>query len=114
MKNIQNISYLPIVKNLCDSYKDGIDRFLNGISDEFNKAVNLILETKGHVVVSGMGKSGHVGRKISATLASTGTPSFFLHPAEAIHGDLGMVKKDDIVILISYSVVSSTKLFSFM
>jgi len=103
MKNIQSISYLPIVKNLCDSYKDGIDRFLNGISDEFNKAVNLILETKGHVVVSGMGKSGHVGRKISATLASTGTPSFFLHPAEAIHGDLGMVKMDDIVILISYS-----------
>ena len=103
MKNIQNISYLPIVKNLCDSYKDGIDRFLNGISDEFNKAVNLILETKGHVVVSGMGKSGHVGRKISATLASTGTPSFFLHPAEAIHGDLGMVKKDDTIILITYS-----------
>ena len=65
--------------------------------------MNLILETKGHVVVSGMGKSGHIGRKISATLASTGTPSFFLHPAEAIHGDLGMVKKDDIVILISYS-----------
>ena len=103
MKNIQNISYLPIVKNLCDSYKDGIDRFLNGISDEFNKTVNLILETKGHVVVSGMGKSGHVGRKISATLASTGTPSFFLHPAEAIHGDLGMVKKDDTIILITYS-----------
>ena len=103
MKNIQNISYLPIVKDLCNSYKDGIDRFLNSISDEFNKAVNLILETRGHVVVSGMGKSGHVGRKISATLASTGTPSFFLHPAEAIHGDLGMVKKDDTVILISYS-----------
>ena len=103
MKNIQNISYLPIVKDLCNSYKDGIDRFLNSISEEFNKAVNLILETKGHVVVSGMGKSGHVGRKISATLASTGTPSFFLHPAEAIHGDLGMVKKEDILILISYS-----------
>ena len=103
MKNIPNISYLPIVKDLCNSYKDGIDRFLNSVSDEFNKAVNFILETKGHVVVSGMGKSGHVGRKISATLASTGTPSFFLHPAEAIHGDLGMVKKDDIVILISYS-----------
>jgi len=103
MKNIQNISYIPIVKDLCNSYKDGIDRFLNSISEEFNKAVNLILETKGHVVVSGMGKSGHVGRKISATLASTGTPSFFLHPAEAIHGDLGMVKKDDIIILITYS-----------
>ena len=103
MKNIQNISYLPIVNDLCNSYKDGIDRFLNSISEEFNKAVNLILETRGHVVVSGMGKSGHVGRKISATLASTGTPSFFLHPAEAIHGDLGMVKKDDTVILISYS-----------
>ena len=103
MKHIQNISYLPIVKDLCNSYKDGIDRFLNNISNEFNEAVNLILKTKGHVVVSGMGKSGHVGRKISATLASTGTPSFFLHPAEAIHGDLGMVKKDDMVILISYS-----------
>ena len=76
---------------------------MSNITDDFNLAVKLILETKGHVVVSGMGKSGHVGRKISATLASTGSPSFFLHPAEAIHGDLGMVKKDDILILISYS-----------
>ena len=94
---------LKIVSELCLSYKDGIDRFLSNITDDFNVAVKLILETKGHVVVSGMGKSGHVGRKISATLASTGSPSFFLHPAEAIHGDLGMVKKEDILILISYS-----------
>jgi len=96
-------SSLKIVSELCSSYKDGIDRFLSNMTDDFNVAVKLILETKGHVVVSGMGKSGHVGRKISATLASTGSPSFFLHPAEAIHGDLGMVKKEDILILISYS-----------
>ena len=103
MSLISKSSSLKIVSELCSSYKDGIDRFLSNITDDFNLAVKLILETKGHVVVSGMGKSGHVGRKISATLASTGSPSFFLHPAEAIHGDLGMVKKDDILILISYS-----------
>ncbi len=73
------------------------------IDDDFEAAVHAILDCKAHVVVTGMGKSGHVGRKIAATLASTGTPSFFMHPAEAFHGDLGMVTEDDIVIAISNS-----------
>lgn len=73
---------------------------LNG---DFERAVVAMLETKGKVVVTGMGKSGIVGRKISATMASTGTPSFFLHPAEAFHGDLGMVTPDDLVFALSNS-----------
>ncbi len=70
---------------------------------DFDKACRMLLACSGRVVVSGMGKSGHVGRKIAATLASTGTPSFFLHPAEASHGDLGMLTKGDVVLAISYS-----------
>jgi len=73
------------------------------ISDDFNKAVELILTCKGKLVVSGVGKSGLIGAKMAATFASTGTPSFFLHPTEALHGDLGMIGKDDVVIAISYS-----------
>ena len=70
---------------------------------EFERACRILLACTGRVVVSGMGKSGHVGGKIAATLASTGTPSFFLHPAEASHGDLGMVTRGDVVLAISYS-----------
>lgn len=73
------------------------------IDDEFESAVKAILACHARVIVTGMGKSGHVGRKIAATLASTGTPSFFMHPAEAFHGDLGMVTSEDIVIAISNS-----------
>src|SRR5512135_1203080 len=69
----------------------------------FTRAVNLILKCRGRVVVTGMGKSGHIGNKIAATLASTGTPALFLHPAEGIHGDLGMVTKGDVVIALSNS-----------
>ena len=84
-----------------------IENLIPRIDDEFVKAVEEILRCKGRVVVTGMGKSGHVGRKIAATLASTGTPSLFLHPAEAYHGDLGMVTENDIVIAISNSGESS-------
>ena len=73
------------------------------LGDDFAAACGIFLKCKGRVVVSGMGKSGHVARKISATLASTGTPSFFLHPAEASHGDLGMLTRGDVVLAISYS-----------
>ncbi|MDP2168297.1 MAG: KpsF/GutQ family sugar-phosphate isomerase [Thermodesulfovibrionales bacterium] len=73
------------------------------INSDFEKAVDIIYLSKGRVVVTGMGKSGLVGKKIAATLASTGTPSFFMHPAEAGHGDLGMVTKDDVIIAISNS-----------
>ncbi len=73
------------------------------INDEFDKAVQIILTCKGKLVISGVGKSGLIGAKMAATFASTGTPSFFLHPTEALHGDLGMIGKDDVVIAISYS-----------
>jgi arabinose-5-phosphate isomerase len=71
--------------------------------DDFHAAADALLHATGRVVVTGMGKSGHVGRKIAATLASTGTPAFFLHPAEALHGDLGMVAPGDVVLALSYS-----------
>jgi arabinose-5-phosphate isomerase len=73
------------------------------LTEDFENAVNSIFESKGKLIISGMGKSGIVGKKIAATLASTGTPSFFLHPGEAYHGDLGMIEKEDIVLLISNS-----------
>src|SRR5688572_17332866 len=73
------------------------------VDDSFGRAVGLMYSTPGHVVITGMGKSGNIGRKIAATLASTGTPSFFLHPAEAFHGDLGMITERDTLLLISYS-----------
>src|ERR1700760_402149 len=72
---------------------------LNG---EFSRAVDILLSVKGRVVVSGMGKSGHIGRKIAATLASTGTPAQFIHPAEASHGDLGMLTRDDALLMLSW------------
>jgi arabinose-5-phosphate isomerase len=75
----------------------------DSINGEFERAVKLILSSKGRVVVTGIGKSGLIGQKIASTMASTGTPAFFLHPAEGIHGDLGMIMKGDVVIAISYS-----------
>jgi arabinose-5-phosphate isomerase len=77
---------------------------LKGRLDEtFTEACNLCLQTEGRVVVTGMGKSGHIGGKIAATLASTGTPAFFMHPAEASHGDLGMITAHDLLLAVSYS-----------
>lgn len=75
----------------------------DGLGESFADAVELMLNTKGRVIVSGMGKSGHIARKIAATLASTGTPAHFVHPAEASHGDLGMMTKDDVVLVLSNS-----------
>lgn len=73
------------------------------LGKDFVEACQLILSNKGKVVVSGIGKSGHIGKKIAASLASTGSPAFFMHPSEALHGDLGMITKNDVAILISYS-----------
>jgi len=73
------------------------------LTDDFEKTINAIIQSSGKLIVSGMGKSGIIGKKIAATLASTGTPSFFLHPGEAYHGDLGMIEENDIVLLISNS-----------
>ena len=80
-----------------------VDALRDRLGDEFIAACELCLETSGRIVVSGMGKSGHVGNKIAATLSSTGTPAFFMHPAEASHGDLGMITSQDLLLAISYS-----------
>ena len=89
--------------SLTHAYKLGIERFENMLGDDFAKAVKVMSKSSAHIIICGMGKSGLVGRKISSTLASTGTPSIFLHPAEAIHGDLGKVQRKSIILLISYS-----------
>ena len=81
----------------------GIEKLIPKLDQSFVNAVNMIMESSGRVVVTGMGKSGHIARKVSATLSSTGTPSIWLHPAEGIHGDLGMVTADDIILAFSKS-----------
>ena len=92
-----------IAKKVFDIEIASLRYVADAIDDEFNRVVDAILQAEGKVIVIGIGKSGIIGKKIAATLASTGTPSFFLHPGEAFHGDLGMVSVGDIVILISYS-----------
>ena len=82
---------------------EALNMMKNQLDESLVKALDLMQSTSGRVIVTGMGKSGHIGRKIAATLASTGTPSFFVHPAEASHGDLGMLTDNDVVIAISNS-----------
>ncbi|MDP6097143.1 MAG: KpsF/GutQ family sugar-phosphate isomerase, partial [Gammaproteobacteria bacterium] len=83
--------------------KDAVNELLSRIDAEFENACRLILESTGRVVVTGMGKSGHIGKKIAATLASTGTTAMYVHPAEASHGDIGMITSDDVMLAISNS-----------
>jgi arabinose-5-phosphate isomerase len=83
--------------------RDALGALLPRINSAFSRACRVLLGCKGRAVVTGMGKSGHIGGKIAATLASTGTPAFFVHPGEASHGDLGMIMRDDVVLAISYS-----------
>ena len=94
---------LAMARRTLEIEASAITSLVGRIDDAFLDAVNILLACKGRVVVSGMGKSGHVGGKIAATLASTGTPSFFMHPAEASHGDLGMITGQDVVIALSNS-----------
>jgi arabinose-5-phosphate isomerase len=92
-----------IAKRVFNIEIESLHYVADSLDDQFDKVVQAILNTSGKLIVIGIGKSGIIGKKIAATLASTGTPSFFLHPGEAFHGDLGMVGTNDIVILISYS-----------
>lgn len=92
-----------IAKDVFSIEAKGIEALGDKLTDDFEKAIYDIVKCRGKLIVSGMGKSGIIGKKIAATLASTGTPSFFLHPGEAYHGDLGMIEKEDIVLLISNS-----------
>jgi arabinose-5-phosphate isomerase len=103
-----NEHYIQIAKETLDIENQGIHQLLEKFSDEafqglFTYAIHLLLACKGRIVVSGIGKSGHIANKIAATFASTGTPAFFVHPAEASHGDLGMVQKEDVFLALSYS-----------
>ena len=96
------MAYLDSAKRTIEIEALGVQQLLKNLDAGFNKVVQAMLDCKGKVVVSGMGKSGLIGQKITATLASTGTPAFFLHPGEALHGDLGMISKEDVALLISY------------
>ncbi len=89
-------------RRVLDMAGEAIAALGQSLNGDFTRAIDAILSIKGRVVVSGMGKSGHIGRKIAATLASTGTPAFFVHPGEASHGDLGMVTREDAVLMLSY------------
>lgn len=102
MQNIKQ-SYIDSAIKTINFEITGLESLFSIFDDNYAEAVNLILSCKGRVIISGMGKSGHVANKIAATFASTGTPSFFIHPGEASHGDLGMIAAQDVVILLSNS-----------
>lgn len=95
--------FKQLAKNVIHIEQQAIAELLQYIDDKFEQACQLMYHCKGRVIVIGMGKSGHIGGKIAATLASTGTPAFFVHPGEASHGDLGMITSDDVVLTISNS-----------
>lgn len=95
--------FTQVAKDVIKIEQQAIGDLLEYIDDNFEQACQFIYECTGRIIVIGMGKSGHIGRKIAATFASTGTPSFFVHPGEASHGDLGMITKDDVVLTISNS-----------
>jgi arabinose-5-phosphate isomerase len=94
---------LALAKKVLQTEAAAILALVDRLDDRFDSAVRLLLECRGRVIVTGMGKSGIICRKIAATLSSTGTPAFFLHPAEAIHGDLGVITSNDVVVALSYS-----------
>lgn len=100
---MSQIDAIKIAKEVFEIESKTILDLCDNLDEDFNKAIELILSIKGRCVVSGMGKSGHIGAKIAATLASTGTPSFFMHPGEALHGDLGMLTSEDVLLAISNS-----------
>src|SRR6201991_995943 len=95
--------FLELARGVLDIEADAVRGLKKRLGEAFVKAHQLLFATKGRVVVTGMGKSGHIGRKIAATLASTGTPALFVHPAEASHGDLGMITADDVIMALSWS-----------
>ncbi len=103
MSRPENPDFLGAVRRTVELERDAITDLLERLDDSFTRACEILLNTQGRVVVTGMGKSGHIGTKIAATLASTGTPAFFVHPGEASHGDLGMITSQDSVIALSNS-----------
>lgn len=102
INKLQNSDIVQAMQTI-DIEINALNELKNLLDDNLTRALDMIEQTKGRVIITGMGKSGHIGKKIAASLASTGTPSFFMHPAEASHGDLGMVTDDDLIIAISNS-----------
>jgi arabinose-5-phosphate isomerase len=102
-KTSGHASFIELAQEVLLIEAQEVEALAQRLDENFTQAVNLILQCRGRVVVSGMGKSGHIGRKIAATLASTGTPAFFMHPADASHGDLGMITHDDVLLALSHS-----------
>jgi len=98
-----NFNILAAAKSTLKAESDAITKAIDFLNDDFLRSVQAIFNTKGRLVITGIGKSAHIGQKIVATLNSTGTPSLFMHAAEAVHGDLGMITKDDVVLCISKS-----------
>lgn len=96
-------SYVISAIKTIETEIEGLKSLLGSFGEDYIRAIDLILNCKGRVIISGMGKSGHIANKIAATMSSTGTPTFFIHPGEASHGDLGMITKNDVVILLSNS-----------
>ena len=94
---------LSLARKVLQTESAAVLALVDRLDDRFARAVALVRDCRGRVILTGMGKSGIIGRKIAATLSSTGTPAFFLHPAEAVHGDLGVIQSDDVVIALSYS-----------
>lgn len=103
MEIIQKSTLQELAKEVFDIEASSILKLKERINSNIDEAVSVIMSSKGRVIVTGMGKSGHIGRKIAATLSSTGTPSYFLHPAESTHGDSGIITREDVVIAISNS-----------
>lgn len=99
----KSVEDIKVASAVLERQIEGIQAIEDWLGEEFVAAVDILRNSKGRVILSGMGKSGHIARKIAATMASTGTPSMFVHPGEASHGDLGMITKDDVVILLSNS-----------
>ncbi len=94
---------VEIARNTIQIEIESLQELVSRLDEQFETAVQHVLECRGKVIVTGMGKSGHIGKKLAATLASTGTPAFFVHPAEGVHGDSGMISQGDVVIAISNS-----------
>lgn len=101
--NLTNDELLALAREVLEIESRAVDQLRTRLDEHFAAACKLIMATPGRIVVTGMGKSGHISSKIAATLASTGTPAFFMHPAEASHGDLGMITEHDLMLAVSYS-----------
>src|SRR6202167_5344713 len=103
LRRLNEAKDIAVARRVLRTEIAGLEALAGGLDDSFTRAVDLLAAVSGRVIVTGMGKSGHVARKIAATFASTGSPAFFVHAAEASHGDLGMITSDDVMLALSWS-----------